>query len=171
MRVAILALVAGGIGCTPAGRPAPSPASAPASPPSAATPAAGHAAHAIAPADTAARSAELAAGKRVAETVCIACHTEQRPPKLAPPLTMVAMHYRQALASEDSVAVRIAAWLAAPSAARSLLPAHAIERFGLMPPLPLPDADRRAVARYVASLSAGHAGGMRHGPPGQHRMP
>jgi len=43
----------------------------------------------------------------------------------------------------------ISAWVANPSAERSQLPAMAIERFGLMAPLPLPDSSLQAVAEWV----------------------
>ena len=97
-------------------------------------------------------SAQLEAGRRVARTLCATCHTEQPPPGKAPPLSMVAMHYRAAATDSADAVARIAAWVSAPAAERSLLPAMAIERFGLMPPLALPDSQRQAVAVYVLSL-------------------
>ncbi|MBK8647585.1 MAG: hypothetical protein IPN16_13775 [Gemmatimonadetes bacterium] len=61
------------------------------------------------------------------------------------------------------------------------MPAMAIERFGLMAPLPLPDEQLRAAAAYVWSLSEGDStmrgwagwrmgggrGGMQHGGAGR----
>ena len=110
--------------------------------------------------------AQLVAGRQIARTLCVACHTEQPPPGKAPPLSMVAMHYRAAATDSADAVARIAAWVSAPAAERSLLPAMAIERFGLMPPLALPDSQRQAVAVYVLSL--GPASMQEHAMP--HRM-
>ena len=44
----------------------------------------------------------------------------------------------------DKALERIVAWIKAPAKERSLMPAAAIERFGLMAPLPLPDDQLRA---------------------------
>ena len=63
-------------------------------------------------------------------------------------------------------AAALAAYVRAPDAAKSLLPAHAIERFGLMPAQSqLNDAQLDAVARYVLTLAdTAHVGGhMGHG--------
>jgi len=74
------------------------------------------------------------------------------------------------------------AWIKAPAKDKSLMPAMAIERFGLMAPLPLPDEQLRAAAAYVWSLSEGDStmrgmggmegmgggrGGMQHGGAGR----
>jgi mono/diheme cytochrome c family protein len=97
---------------------------------------------------------QLALGRQVFASTCTACHSIDPPALAAPPMSHVARHY---LAGRDSAAAarRIADWIAAPSAAASLLPAHAIETYGLMPPLPLSSRERRAVAAYVLTLNAG----------------
>jgi hypothetical protein len=48
---------------------------------------------------------------------------------------------------------RIERWLESPSSENSALPAHAIERWGVMPALQLSGDKRRAVARYVVTLA------------------
>lgn len=59
-------------------------------------------------------------------------------------------------------------WIKNPDADRSELPAHAIERFGLMPGQPLPDEDLRAVVEHVFQKYDDEGGmgrgmrGMRH---------
>ncbi|HEX4936506.1 MAG TPA: c-type cytochrome [Gemmatimonadaceae bacterium] len=110
-------------------------------------------AHGGAPA-TAARgdSALLARGRQVVQTTCAACHTEGPPMKAAPPFRMVAMHYRRALPDSAAVVQRITQWIAAPDSTKSLLPPMARRRFGLMPALPISEAERRAAAVYVQSL-------------------
>lgn len=112
---------------------------------------------------TAPDSALLAQGKQLVSTVCAACHTEQPPAKLAPPLAHVSNRYRMQLKGDRDMALeRIVAWIKAPAKDKSLMPPMAIERFGLMAPLPLPDDQLRAAAAYVWSLSEGQQHGMGH---------
>lgn len=115
----------------------------------------------------------LARGREIVRTVCAACHTEQPPPKLAPPLSHVAHRYRMSAGTSEEARTRMTAWIAAPAKDKSLMPAMAIERFGLMAPLPLPEEMRRAAATYVLSL-ADSAQGMQGMPrpgamPGERR--
>lgn len=131
-----------------------------AAPPPAATP---PAAAVVASADdTLPLSAALAAGKKTVESVCLTCHTTNPPHRTAPPFTMIAMRYRMAAADSADAIERIVSWVREPAIEKSLLPAHVIERFGLMPPLPLPEQELRNAAAYVLTLGRGHGmGGMR----------
>jgi mono/diheme cytochrome c family protein len=109
---------------------------------------------------TVADSLLLAEGQKVVRTLCVACHSEQPPAKLAPPLAHISRRYRMVLGDRDSAIARITAWVQAPAKERALMPSMAIERFGLMAPFPIPEAQRRAAAAYVWSLSEGAAGAM-----------
>lgn len=100
----------------------------------------------------------LAEGKRLYETVCVSCHTMDPPPKLAPPMTHVARHYRQAFTSEEEAVAAMVAYLRKPDAARSKMPKMAHERFGLMPAVPLSEPQLRAVSRYVWTLEGAQRG-------------
>lgn len=113
----------------------------------------------------AALPASLAAGRQVVESVCLTCHSLRPPHKTAPPLSMIATRYLAAAPDSAAAAVRIATWARDPDPAKSLLPAHAIERFGPMPPLDLPETDLRNAAAYILSLGAEAGGGM-GGTPG-----
>lgn len=111
-------------------------------------------------------------GKQLFGLVCAMCHSEQPPVLAAPPMAMVVMHYRQALSTEDSVRTAIMTYVRNPSAETSRLPAHAIERFGLMPAQPqLTDAQLGHIVDYILTLEAkpheGGMQGMQGGMPGQ----
>ena len=88
------------------------------------------------------------------------------PAEGGPPISHAAAYYLRKHASPDSAAAAIVAYLKEPAAERSLLPAHAIERFGIMPSQAhLSNAQLNAVARYVLTLAdtAHGGGGMQHG--------
>lgn len=111
-------------------------------------------------------------GQQIFESVCAACHSVQPPAKLAPPMSHVARHYLEALPDRDEALARIAAWVHEPAADRSLLPAHAIETWGIMPPPGLDPDQARTVAGFVLTLADSARGGgmagqgagmMRHG--------
>jgi len=91
-------------------------------------------------------------GKHWFDAVCSACHSVSPPPNLAPPMVMVAGHYLDEYDTRDAAETAVAAWITSPDPERSALPQHAIERFGLMPPQPLPREDAEAVAYYVFEL-------------------
>lgn len=95
---------------------------------------------------------QLDLGKRTFETMCIACHTMDSPPTLAPPMTHVARHYRRAFEDEAEAIEHIVNFIRNPSHEASKMPERARERFGLMPALHLPEDQLRAVAAYVWSL-------------------
>jgi hypothetical protein len=126
-------------------------------------------------ADTTTRSAQLERGRQTVQTVCSACHTLAPAPTKAPPFPMVAMSYRRGR-TDSAAAAAIAAWVRAPSADRSLLPPMVIQRFGLMPALPLDQRTLEDAALYILSLNRmggmggmngmGGMGGMRPGKPG-----
>jgi cytochrome c5 len=113
-----------------------------------------HASHGAATRDTlsAADSALIARGKEIVTTLCVACHVEQSPHKLAPPLSHVSNRYRMQLVHRDSALARI--WRGSRGTSVSAPDADAgHQRFGVMAPLPIPEDQRRAAAAYVWSLS------------------
>lgn len=105
-------------------------------------------------ASTASAQDAMPSGELTYRVVCATCHTLNPPYEKAPPMTHVARHYRQAFATEAEGVEAIVQWVIKPEAARSKMPAHAIERFGLMPAFPLPEAQLREVAKYVWDLGA-----------------
>lgn len=94
----------------------------------------------------------LARGRMIFLSTCRSCHTVTPPPQGGPPMSRIAQRYVQQLRTRSAAAARIAEWLAAPSAEKSLLPKAEVARFGVMPHQPLADAGRFAVAAYVVTL-------------------
>ncbi len=131
----------------PSNEPAPTPADAPAAPAEAMPAPAQAAAGAPAPAPT-------LSGQEVVEQICSQCHSMEPPPLAAPPLTHLATHLRQVFETEDEAVAHVVAYAPAPNAETSIMPPMAVERFGLMPPQPLPEPLLEAAARYIWSLAA-----------------
>ena len=94
----------------------------------------------------------LARGRTIFVSTCRGCHTVSPPPQGGPPMSRIAERYVQHLGTRSAAAARIAEWLSAPTAERSLLPKEEVARFGVMPHQPLADAGRFAVAAYVVTL-------------------
>lgn len=107
------------------------------------------------------------AGEATFRAVCATCHSLQPPALQAPPMAHIARHYLAADTAREAVVQRIVRWVREPAAERSLLPPMARERWGLMPPLQLPEPQLRDVATYVLTLADTPAGArpghMRHG--------
>ena len=108
-------------------------------------------------------------GKAIFELVCAMCHTLEPPPNLAPPISHAAAYYFHRFETEDEAVAAMVAYMREPSEAASLLPARAIERFGLMAPQAhLSQEQLEAVARYsltLADTTHGRGGGMQHDGP------
>lgn len=91
----------------------------------------------------------LAHGEEVFNQICTACHTLQPPPNLAPPMMGIAGHYHDAFTDRDEAVAWMVAYIQSPDSAKSKLSPEAFRRFGAMAPLPLPEADLRAVMTWV----------------------
>lgn len=108
-------------------------------------------------------------GQMLYELVCAMCHTMEPPPNLAPPMSHAAAYYFHRFDTEDEAVAAMVAFLREPSEDASLLPARAIERFGLMPPQAhLSQEQLEAVARYsltLADTTHGRGMGMGHEEP------
>jgi cytochrome c5 len=93
-------------------------------------------------------------GAQVFDMVCAMCHSVLPPAKAAPPVSHASAYYLRKHVQMSAAVSAIVAYLKAPAADRSAMPAHAIERFGLMPPQAhLTDAQLQAVARYVLAVA------------------
>lgn len=110
-------------------------------------------------------------GQKVFESSCAACHSLVPPPtKLAPPILGIASHYRDAYPDEKEAVAHIVDFVKHPSKEKSLILNTSGQRWDLMAPMPLPDADLNAVARWmmeskmsVVPAGRGQGGGMGRG--------
>jgi cytochrome c len=109
--------------------------------------------------------AQAGEGEQLFNLVCAMCHSVEPPAKTAPPMAHAAAYYVRKFPEPSAAVAAMVAFMKEPSAERSALPAHAIERFGLMPSLAhLSDAQLQAVSRYVLTLAdtahvhGGHGG-------------
>lgn len=94
----------------------------------------------------------LSDGERIFNEICQQCHTLDPPANLAPPMRHILRHLRQSFETDEAISGHIVAFVPAPTAEASALPPMAVERFGLMPALPLPESSLKAVAAYLLTL-------------------
>ena len=89
-------------------------------------------------------------GKSKFDVICTACHKETfTDPMLAPPMAMVKDHYSRLFKTDkEGFVTAVVNWIKAPQQEKTLMPG-AIRNFNIMPALPLPDEDLRAIATYL----------------------
>ncbi|MBT8404908.1 MAG: hypothetical protein KJP18_13690 [Gemmatimonadetes bacterium] len=121
-------------------------------------------------------------GQEITEQICGECHSMDPPPLKAPPLTHLARHLRETFDAVDGAVAHVLEYAPGPNAEHSILPERAVERFGLMPPQPLPAPMLEAATRYIWSLASsedvqrpirmrrGRGGGEAEDPMGMMRM-
>lgn len=88
-------------------------------------------------------------GETMTKALCMVCHGDSQAgqQRLAPPMMMVKSRYQTL--GKDEMVKAIAQWVKKPDAKKSRMPG-AINNFGIMPPLALPDADLEAIATYIS---------------------
>lgn len=87
-------------------------------------------------------------GKQVYESLCMACHSIEGPATVAPPIFAVKNHVVQVYPERDDFIKRVVEWVKAPDVDDPLMPG-AVRKFGLMPAMPLADAELTAVAEFL----------------------
>lgn len=100
-------------------------------------------------------------GEAVYRSHCLVCHSLAPPPKAAPPIKGLAKHYREAFASREAGVAYMKAFMKKPDASKAICHKEAIERFGLMPAMTLPDDELQAVAAWIwdqfdPAMTGGH---------------
>ncbi len=97
--------------------------------------------------------------------VCLACHRlepahGQHDGLTAPPFPGVVRHYKERYPDKASFMKAVKDYVKKPSKEKSLMPG-AVERFGLMPPLPLDDATLDKIAETLYLLKLPQRGKMK----------
>lgn len=105
---------------------------------------------------------QFAAGRVVYDDVCSACHSLQPPHLEAPPITHIARRIRSELDTRPEFMAHVTRHVANPSEEESLLPAHAIEKFGLMPGQNLSEEQLTNVAAWLWVMADSAQMGMDH---------
>jgi len=80
-------------------------------------------------------------------------------------MAMVKKHYLKTYPEREQFIEKVSAWVKAPDANAAMLH-HAVEKFGVMPPLPIDEASRQQIAGYIYDvLPSGHGkkGGCKKG--------
>jgi len=90
-----------------------------------------------------------AEGKAIFERNCSVCHSVSPPPKSAPPIMPIAAVYHRQFPDKAEGVKYMAAFMKSPAKEKSKVDPEAINRFGLMPPMALGDAELDAVAGWV----------------------
>ena len=98
---------------------------------------------------------------------CSVCHSVNPPPKLAPPIIPLASRYHIRFQTKEDGVKHIIAFVKSPEKKNAVDP-QAVARFGLMAPIPLSDAELRAVAgwvwdQYNPAMGRGYGGGQGQG--------
>ena len=92
---------------------------------------------------------EASLGKDRFKAVCMACHKLDRGPQmLAPPVFAVQNHYLRVHPGKAEFVQAVVDWVRSPETNKSLMPG-AVRRFKLMPPMPLPEDELKAIAEFL----------------------
>lgn len=95
----------------------------------------------------------VAQGEEVFRSLCSECHSLNPPPKLAPPMSLIAAAVRQATEDRRAFTDHVVGYVQAPSEDRSLMPAEAIRNFGLMPAQTVGRERLLSAAAYMWTLA------------------
>ena len=94
--------------------------------------------------------AKLALGFELMETYCFTCHSPDASMdnRIAPPMVAVKRHYIDDSVSEEIFTADLSEWVTNPDSGRVKMPG-AVEKFGLMPKMPLGEDELAAIAHYI----------------------
>lgn len=79
---------------------------------------------------------------------CSVCHSMKPPPKTAPPVLGIALHYREAFADRQKAVEHMVRFMQKPDASHSKLEPAAVKRFGLMPAMAMSPDDLKLVSEW-----------------------
>ena len=96
-----------------------------------------------------AAEAALKEGEAIYRKSCQSCHSLSPPAKSAPSIIALASQYRARYSKKAGAVADMASFMKAPAVEKSILGAGTFERFGLMPPVTLPDDELEKVAGWL----------------------
>ncbi|MCG8343825.1 MAG: cytochrome c [Chlorobiales bacterium] len=96
-----------------------------------------------------AEEAALKEGEAIYRKSCQSCHSLSPPAKSAPSIIALASQYRSRYSKKAGAVADMASFMKAPAVEKSILGAGTFERFGLMPPVTLPDDELEKVAGWL----------------------
>ncbi len=88
-------------------------------------------------------------GESVYRRYCKQCHGMAPPPKFAPPIRGLAIHYREAFSEKEAAVEHMVSFMQKPDPAMSKCRPQAIKRFGLMPAMNVSEEKLRTVSGWV----------------------
>ena len=88
-------------------------------------------------------------GRAVYDKVCSTCHSYGPPPQKAPPMIGISGHYHDAFTQRDQAIAHMMDYIKKPAPEKSMLMPMAIQTWGLMAPLTLPEKELQAVTYWV----------------------
>lgn len=95
---------------------------------------------------------EIHPGKELMETYCFSCHmppgSVSHDDRIGPPMKAVKMHYKEDGVSKEEFIKQIQQWINSPSEENARMHG-ALDKFGVMPPLPLPNDISSQIADYM----------------------
>jgi len=106
-------------------------------------------------------------GETIFTRNCSVCHSVNPPPKAAPPVVPLANRYHMKFPSKAEGVAHMVAFLKKPDRLKAVDP-QAVSRFGLMPAIPLTDAELKAVSgwfwdQYNPAMGGGRGAGRSQG--------
>ncbi len=95
------------------------------------------------------KSGEAMSGEELYTKNCQVCHSMRPPAKSAPPIVGLASRFRALYENKDDAVAAMVSFMKAPDAAKTALGQQAIERFGLMPAMSMPDDELEKVSGWL----------------------
>lgn len=93
-------------------------------------------------------SQAITGGEELFQRNCSVCHSMKPPPKTAPPVLGIALHYREAFTDRQKAVEHMVRFMQKPDASHSKLEPAAVKRFGLMPAMAMSPDDLKLVSEW-----------------------